>query len=72
MYNGMQDKSETKEVDWSFLLGTRTANASHLTDANLAEKQLLPSVFYSQEEIKTLLDAYIHSQRNAWANSIVG
>lgn len=57
----MQNKSETKEVDWSFLLGTRTT-----------EEQLLPSVFYSQEEIKTLLDAYIHSQRNVWANSIVG
>jgi hypothetical protein len=56
----MQDKSETKEVDWSFLLSTRTAT-----------EQLLPSVFYSQEEIKTLLDAYIHSQRNVWANSIV-
>ena len=57
----MQDKSETKEVDWSFLIGTRTADAT----------QLLPSVFYSQEEIKTLLDAYIHSQRNAWAKHIV-
>lgn len=57
----MQDKSETKEVDWSFLLGTKTAT----------NNQLLPQVFYSKEEIKTLLDAYIHSQRNAWANSIV-
>lgn len=57
----MQDKSKTKEVDWSFLLGTKTAE----------EPQLLPSVFYSKEEIKTLLDAYIHSQRNVWSNSIV-
>lgn len=57
----MQDKSETKEVDWSFLLGTKTAT----------KKQLLPQVFYSKEEIKTLLDAYIHSQRNAWAKHIV-
>ena len=58
----MQDKNKTEEVDCSFLLGTRTATTN----------QLLPQVFYSQEEIKTLLDAYIHSQRNAWANSIVG
>lgn len=57
----MQDKSKTKEVDWSFLLGTKTET-----------EQLLPSVFYSQEEIKTLLDAYIDSQRNVWAKHITG
>jgi len=63
----MQDKSKTEEVDYTFSLDTK------LFDRQTARShQLLSSEFYSQEEIKTLLDAYIHSQRNVWANSIVG
>lgn len=55
-----------KEVVYKFELDTKM-----FVSKTADEKKLLPQVFYSREEIKTLLDAYIHSQRNAWANSIV-
>lgn len=54
-------------MELKFELDTKMFVSKTATD-----NHLLSQVFYSQEEIKTLLDAYIHSQRNAWANSIVG
>ena len=47
----MQNKSETKEVDYTFSLDTKLFDRQTARSA-----QLLSSEFYSQEEIKTLFE----------------
>ena len=56
-----------KEVPYKFEIDSKMFVSKTATT-----NQLLPQIFYSQEEIKTLLDAYIDSQRNVWSKHITG
>ena len=56
-----------KEVPYKFEIDSKMFVSKTATTS-----ELLPQIFYSQEEIKTLLDAYIDSQRNVWAKHITG